>query len=288
MVERRTTPAHTGALLLASLALHGVFLLLVAGAPKPTAAVQEETGPTAIELVPWREPAEKARPGAKGSVAPTVQDPASTPQPTAAAATPEQPEQARTTSRTRPRSDDAAVEPAATTPTPAIDAEPSTPSKPAATALALQGLRDLDRGGGVAVPAPRISPSALGPASPGAAPAGPVLGDGGGTSDTPGSLAEAGFVRDKQGRQTYREPGNHFTAVLLPDGRVSFKDVPLRPTATSVPMPDLYRVVRKAQGGELWALQKSKLLEQTFDLRLAIAVAFAEKNVDRRDRKSVV
>ncbi len=96
------------------------------------------------------------------------------------------------------------------------------------------------------------------------------------------SLGDAGFARDDKGNMVYREPAGHFIATLLPDGRVRFKERFPKPTKTQIRLPDLYRRIRKAQGGELWARDKALLLERTFELRLAIAIEFAERNIDRR------
>ena len=85
-----------------------------------------------------------------------------------------------------------------------------------------------------------------------------------------------------EGNYAYREPAGHFTAKLLPDGRVRFKDHLFKPSPIGITLPDLYSVVTKAQHHDLWARDKAELMRRTFELRLAIAVAFAKRNIDAR------
>ena len=62
-----------------------------------------------------------------------------------------------------------------------------------------------------------------------------------------------------------------------------FKDHIGKVTGTAVKMPDLYSVVTKARKqNELWAHDKAELLRRTYELRLAIAVKFAEHNIETR------
>lgn len=93
----------------------------------------------------------------------------------------------------------------------------------------------------------------------------------------PRSLAEAGFVRKRSGKMVYFDRTSGFKATLLPDGRMKF-----RTTATPSSLPGGAEVIRAAQGQELFQAQKKRLLEQTFDLRLAMAVDFARDKIDRR------
>lgn len=101
----------------------------------------------------------------------------------------------------------------------------------------------------------------------------------------PRSLAEAGFGRNRKGEQVYRAPGGQFSAILLPDGRMRFMDhlVTASPEEGFAPrMAGLPELIRKAQKRELWAHDKAVLSRRTFELRLAIAVAFAESRIETR------
>ncbi len=146
-------------------------------------------------------------------------------------------------------------------------------------------LRGHDAGrdhGEASVPSPRLS-SAQARALHGHA--GTDAGETDGEGDRAGqprTLADAGFVRDRRGTYVYREPGGHFTARVGPDGRVHFKDHIVGVSEQGLALPDLYSVVRKAQKRELWSRDKSRLLALTFELRLRIAVDFAERQIDAR------
>ena len=96
--------------------------------------------------------------------------------------------------------------------------------------------------------------------------------------------AEAGFVRKKDGRLVYRDPdpAASWSAELLPDGRVRFKDRLVKPGLTSVATPGLQVLVMKAEGFEFWATRKKRLLRSTSKMRLQMAVDFASKNIDRQ------
>ncbi len=285
--EERMPPTRRGAIVVASVVLHVAMFVVLSMAPEPTRAVPDEVGWTPIELVPWRgedpsggsptaglPPVTAADPSAPSEPAPS--EPAPSEPAASRGATPEpaapQPPAAPDPGAFQPATVPAAPEPHA--------ARPGT--QPPTDALALDGLRSLGKPGGT-VPAPRVSASTMGtgkPAKPGVDL--PQPRNGGADRGTPRSLDEAGFARDRSGDRVYREPAGHFTAKLLPDGRVHFKDHILKPTLTNVPMPDLYTVVRKAQQRELWSRDKAELLKRTFDLRLLVAIEFAERNVERR------
>lgn len=156
----------------------------------------------------------------------------------------------------------------------------------APNALALQGLREHSSAR-AHVPSPRASPSIGGARAgehtvplPEHSPDGP---DDRGA--LPRSLADAGFVRNKKGDYVFKAPGGQYTAILLPDGRIGFDDhlvTASKADGFAPRMAGLPELVRKAQGRELWAHDKAKLARRTFDLRLGIAVAYAEKQIDRR------
>ncbi len=160
------------------------------------------------------------------------------------------------------------------TPPPAESiSDPSTPPR-----LEIDGLRG--RTASVAgKTSPRLSDETrrrmIGPSGPAA----PSATDGSG--GTGGSGKDDTFVRNKKGELVYTPPGGQFFAKLLPDGRVHFSDR-MFSTGGGVHAPDLYSLVSKAQKKELWAREKSQFLKRTFEFRLAIAVAFAETQIDRR------
>lgn len=274
--------SRRGAIAIVSVGLHAAFFLALAWIPVPEPIVIEEIGSTPIEIVPWQGE-EIAKPGLPIAVTPDVADAEQIAAPPVAGPTAggtATRSSTRTRTRTEPRGE-RAIDPAATT-VPDVATDTKAGTRPTANALALHGLRDLeDRS--ATILAPRFSPSVIGPAPASSgrddgevAIVGPV------DRGKPRTLEEAGFVPDKKGTLVYRAPGKNFVAKMLPDGRVHFKDKVIKVTPTSIALPDLYVVIRKAQKRELWALEKSKLLKQTFDLRLAVAIAYAEDNIDRR------
>jgi hypothetical protein len=105
----------------------------------------------------------------------------------------------------------------------------------------------------------------------------------------PRSLEEAGFRRRRNGNLVFRDATGRFTATLGPDGRVKFRDMPaaiardpMTGASVGIAMPGLAEGLRVASGQELYQQEKKRLLEATFELRLALAVAFARDKVDRR------
>jgi hypothetical protein len=79
----------------------------------------------------------------------------------------------------------------------------------------------------------------------------------------------------------YRDPDFRFRAVLQPDGRVTFKNLVGTPKKG---MPGMSEAVRAAQDKDLYYREKKQLLDDTFDLRLSMAVEYASKQVDRQLR----
>jgi hypothetical protein len=275
-----------GAIAIVSIGLHAAFFLALAWIPEPAPlVVEEEIGSTPIEIIPWQGE-ETAKPGEPIAIANDVADDEQVAAPPIAAPLPAGPS-SRSSSRKRARTEplgERAIDPAAAT-VPSADIDTKAGTRPSSSALALHGLRDLDDTRAT-VPSPRFSPSAIGPATstakgvddgePGIV--GPV------DRGKPRTLGEAGFVRDKKGNFVYHPPAKNFVAKMLPDGRVHFKDKIIKPVkdGIGVTLPDLYVIVRKAQKRELWAREKTQLLKNTFELRLAVAIAFAEDNIDRR------
>jgi len=172
-----------------------------------------------------------------------------------------------------------------TAPAPAAPEPPATPEPDGgndAAALPLTNLRNSNGRGPIT--SPRLSGRAarsIGGDKHGAAPP-PVGSDH--TDATPQTLAEAGFLRGKKGDLEYQDPLGHFKATLLPDGRVKFRDFAVtRGTIRSGgKVAGMSEIIRSAQGKDLFWLDKKKLLERTEKLRLALAVKWAEAQVDAR------
>ncbi len=131
---------------------------------------------------------------------------------------------------------------------------PLVPDESGGLSLAMRGDQRTDAGR----LAPRLRPS-------GRTRPQPVDGDAIRTPD------DAGFVRARGGRWTYRnpEPKAAWTAELLADGRVHFSDPPLTP----------------CRGKQCWLAQKQRLLDRTWDLRLGMAKGFTRKNIERQLRR---
>lgn len=106
------------------------------------------------------------------------------------------------------------------------------------------------------------------------------------TDAEPKTLAEAGFLRNRKGDIVYADPLGHFKATLLPDGRVRFRDyaVARGSIRSGGKMMGLSEIVREAQGKDLWFLDKRRLLARTEKLRLALAIKWAEAQVETRLR----
>jgi len=276
-----------------SVAAHAAVLVVLANLPSPTRVRTIDPGEL-IEVVQWSGGGAQTAAPARRDDTRAIPQPAATtpPPPDPPAREPDPPPD--TTSRPRPparppaipRAPAPAIDPAApsigTAPTPPVAGE-----KPSPHALALHGLRERSTAR-AQLPSPRASPGiALDrsrehtvPAAPDDAPSRAPVDDG-----LPRTLADAGFSRNRKGEHVYKEPAGHFTATVAPDGRVHFKDhlvTASKQDGFAPRMAGLPEIIRKAQRRELWAHDKAKLARRTFDLRLAIAVAFAESQIDRR------
>ncbi|MEX1368944.1 MAG: hypothetical protein AB1Z98_37810 [Nannocystaceae bacterium] len=165
-----------------------------------------------------------------------------------------------------------------------------TPSPPGSGGVSLLGLREHSR---AAEPSGSLRPS-LPPPPVGSGQVvrrvgavGPQL-PAGRRDGSPRSLAEAGFRRKGSGKLVFRDTAGRFKATLHADGRVTFRDLPVavgrNPTTGQLQagMPGMSEVVRSAQGQELYQQEKKRLLEETFDLRLQMAVDNARTAIDRR------
>jgi hypothetical protein len=168
---------------------------------------------------------------------------------------------------------------------------PADPSEsPSQGAVALLGLRDGSRaasqGGSLRpeLPPPAVGHGRMSGRVGAHRPSSSALADG-----SPRSLEEAGFEARRNGTRVFRDPTGRFTATLGADGRVKFRDMPVavrRDPMTGAPqglaMPGLAEGLRVASGQELYNEDKKRLLEQTFELRLRLAIAFAQDKIDRR------
>ncbi len=266
----------------ARLALAGVSLLVHAGLVwllppadlKPRRNDDELLAP--VEIVEWQQPDAPAPPPREEA---PVEPPAAD-APTEA--TPEaEPEPPR--SRTRPTTEPRGAEASAAPPTPAEPLPEPEPEGggPDAVALPITGLRNSSKG---TITSPRLGGSAarrLGGEKYGADP----VPSSGTTDGEPRTLAEAGFLRNKKGEIAYLDPAGHFKAVLQPDGRVKFRDYAVARDGTirkGGKVMGLSEMIRSGQGKDLWYLDKKKLLERTEKLRLAMAVKWAEAQVEHR------
>lgn len=274
---------------LVSGALHLGVLAWWASLPEPARHVgMREPDLRAIELVelppriaeePAPAPAEEPEPA-----------PAEPPMPSAEEPAPASPREPDDGSR-RPRGPAAPSEPTRpaepTEPVgPAVPSEPSTPG-----GVSLLGLRGESRTAtaGTGSLRPELAPPAMGHGrvsrqvgSQRPAPAG--FDDG-----KPRTLEEAGFRTRRSGKRVYKDETGRFTATLLPDGRIKFRDMPVavsRDPLTGAPkglgMPGLAEGLRAASGIELYQQEKKRLLEATFELRLELAISFAQDKLDRR------
>jgi hypothetical protein len=283
---------------LVSIALHVGLLAVPQLLPTPVRVETLDPGEL-IEVVQWSgsgESTARARAPASGSPSsPAVPEPEvtrpSTPTP-APQAEPPITERPKSGHARQPSSTPAPALPAEPNPTPS----PSLPSEPATSGtsevpsphgLALQGLRERSSAR-AQLPSPRLGPGIAPPRPsehtvplpPADVPSGPP-----GDDAVPRTLADAGFARNKKGDYVYQEPAGHFTATLSADGRVHFKDhlvTASKQTGYAPKMAGLSEIVRKAQRRELWSHDKAKLARRTFDLRLAIAVTFAETQINHR------
>jgi hypothetical protein len=248
---------------IASIAIHVALLLAALALPErqpPRDPFAELTAIEWIELeaAPQRPPGEEDE-AAAAADRPSAGAPAD--EPDAASPAPR---------RRRPHSR------APTTEAPSLPPAATPPSHGAAP-LALHGLRE--RAG---PPAPRASARVIDPAA-----AGERYGPETPTDDRQHATArDAGFRPNRRGELVYRDPLAPWTATLLPDGRVRFDDH-LGPTLRTdeeggIALPGLKELVPHARGFDFWQAHKRRLLKSTRELRLRMAVEFAERNLDRQ------
>lgn len=74
----------------------------------------------------------------------------------------------------------------------------------------------------------------------------------------------------------YRAKGFKYRAVVHPDGRLTFQDLPGIPGS----MPGLNEAIQSAAGEELYRKEKKRLLERTRALRMQLAIQFAQHQID--------
>lgn len=221
---------------------------------------------------------------------PAQPEPPSTDEPPAdeAPTTPALPTDDRKDDPRRPRGPSSPREPTG----PSVPSEPAGPEAPAEPGggVALLGLRDGSRSSGSGGSLrPQLPPPSMG--------RGRVVGEVGAEGPPvsvhrdgkPRSFEDAGFRTRRNGKQVFRDETGRFTATLGADGRVKFKDMPVaisRDPMTGAPkglgMPGLAEGLRAASGTELYQQEKKRLLEETFELRLQLAIGFARDKVDRR------
>jgi hypothetical protein len=158
-------------------------------------------------------------------------------------------------------------------------------------ALAISGLRRGSRSGGVGSLRPTLEPPTT---SRSLHAVGSDAAYSPEPSDTkPPSLAAAGFKpRSRDGKLVYKH--KKFRAVLHPDGRMTFSDAPsMIPSKAGPPqrglpgggggnMPGPGEAAVAMSGQELYVKEKRELLEWTYELRVQMAVEFAEANIDKR------
>lgn len=264
---------------LLSAALHVAMLAWWASLPEPPRRVAEaEPDLRAIELVelpPAFEPAQAEPEPTATDEAPAPTEPSHPTEPTEPG-----------TSR-RPRGPREPSGPAIPT-EPAGPVEPTEP--PSTGGVSLLGLRGGSR---AAAPAgslrPELAPPAMGQGRVtrqvgSQRPPPSVFEDG-----KPSSFEEAGFRTRRSGKRVFRDETGRFTATLLADGRIKFRDMPvavsrdpLTGASKGLAMPGLAEGLRAASGTELYQQEKKRLLEATFELRLQLAVSFAQDKLDRR------
>lgn len=243
--------------------LADVELWDIAVVPDPEADTQAPPTPEASDETPPEPPSPAAEPKATDPAEPE-------PKPTEDPAP-------------KPRPDER--EPAASDVGRAADAgDPSDPVRPDADAddgaappggLALSGHRQNSRTGVQHIERPTVAPPTHSRAEHRVASDAvqwPSAHDG-----NPRSLAEAGFRgRKRDDKLVYKATG--FRAILGPDGRITFRDIPRSPSH----MPGGAEALRSASGQELYIKEKKALLDATYELRVGMAIAFAEKNIDKR------
>ena len=270
-----TPPRSRWGWLALSAVLHGAFFVALGLLPDPRRERPADLLPIElIELAPPAPAGDATGPEPASDGGEAIAEPEARAEPEASAEEPAAPSR-------RPRSDRVPA-PAAAEPAPA----PPEAKSPAhgGVGLGLTNLRDQSRAGG-GVPAPHPSHLDRGVIDRRVAvdqdvESGPRVSSSA-SDHTPRSLGEAGFKHRRNGKIVYRDPKFRFRAVLHPNGRLVFQNLPGTPAA----MPGMSEIVRAAKGEELYRKEKKRLLEQTFELRLSMAVAWAEQQIDHRLRR---
>lgn len=170
---------------------------------------------------------------------------------------------------------------------------PSIDGAPQPGALAISGLRRQSTSGGIAVVRPTLEPPAHSRSQQ--AVGGDAVFSPEPSDAKPPSLAAAGFKpKGRSGKLVYKHKS--FRAILHPDGRMTFSDAPsLVPSRTKPPqkgmqgppprglaMPGLAEGLRAASGQELYVKEKRALMEWTYELRVQMAIEFAEGHIQKR------
>ena len=254
--------------------------------PPPQRVAEDELGLRPIELVEL--PAVELEPEPLDPDPPAEPIPSEAhPTPTDEPPAPAEPREPPSSSR-RPRGP---TPPTGTEPT-ADPIDPTEPTAPPSStgAVALLGLRDGSRAASTSGSLrPELAPpvgdrSRVSQQVGSQRPPPTVFEDG-----KPSTFEEAGFRTRRNGKRVFRDETGRFTATLLADGRVKFRDMPIavsRDPLTGAPkgmaMPGLAEGLRRASGTELYQQEKKRLLEQTFELRLQLAISFAQDKLDRR------
>ncbi|MEM9462796.1 MAG: hypothetical protein AAGF11_52130 [Myxococcota bacterium] len=261
---------------LVSAGVHGLLLAWWASLPSPSRedepAVPELRPVELVELPPSLRAVEPVVPPNEAAIPEPETKPETEPEPNPV----ERARPARRASSPQSQADP-------TSPSPSTDDDDPAPAPGGIALLGLRGRSQPPSSGRRLGPVlrPQLPP----PAGGGPIGGGPVVrkvgAEGPATSPQrdgpPRSLAEAGFRKRRSGKMVYRDAQSGFVATLLPDGRLKFRE-----TVTPSSMPGLAEALRSASGQELYIQQKKRLLEQTFELRLQMAVSFASDKIDRR------
>ncbi len=253
-----------------SLLVHAGLAVGLAMLPEPP-PIEPAPHVDGIELV-WLETPARVDPPRSPSPTTDVDVPSGE----TSAALPGPPERPKRSRAHAPREEDGSPG-ARPTPSPAGD-------PPTAAGLALSGLRGgTGRGASgavaVVVPAPSeaIPAQAPRPTPRARSPEGPTLPP---ADREVRSLEEAGFRKRKDGSYKMGKLRSAFTATVHPDGRVSFRDrsITVNPvrTATGLLAP------QRLAGEEQFRTLKTRLLRQTFELRMQMARSWSRKQMRKQ------
>lgn len=105
-----------------------------------------------------------------------------------------------------------------------------------------------------------------------------------GPSPAPPGSKDYAFTNEK-GKLVYRDPTGRFIATLKADGRVDFKNKSAKATWTNIGMAGPGDLLSAAAGDDPYARIKQKLLKETFEMRLQMAVGFQKTQLDKRLRR---